>query len=104
MMKIAPASRLVTDASLSPGAPPSIERSRPIRPPGGEVADWASVTATARNPRNVPRGAAMLRPINYSLRFGWVSMSSALSEGRRTAGPKANRDVSRDDWDVGEDA
>src|SRR6476620_965480 len=51
MMKIAPASRLVTDASLSPGAPPSIERSRPIRPPGGEVADWASVTATARNPR-----------------------------------------------------
>jgi hypothetical protein len=68
---MAPASRRVTDASLSPGEPPSIARSRRIRPPGGGVADRASITANG-NPPNAPQGAAMIRGINYSLRLGWV--------------------------------
>src|SRR5882762_256102 len=69
MMKIVPASRLVRDASLEP---PSIDRSRAITPAGGAVVDGASVTVTVGIPERVPRGAATIRPINYSLRLGWV--------------------------------
>src|ERR1700738_5338596 len=66
MMKIVPARRAVTDASPEP---PNIERSRAITPAGGAVADGASITATAENP-SAPHGAAIIRPINHSLRFG----------------------------------
>src|SRR5882724_1277663 len=78
MMKIVPASRLVRDASPEP---PSIDRSRAITPAGGAVVDGASVTVTVGNPERAPRGAATIRPINYSLRLGWVDRP-----GRRHSG------------------
>src|SRR5712671_1363337 len=71
MMKIVPARRVVTEASPEP---PNIDRSRAITPAGGTVADCASITATAENP-SAPHGAAIIRPINHSLRFGWVNLS-----------------------------
>jgi hypothetical protein len=43
MMKIVPASRLVTEASLEP---PSIDRVRAITPVGDAVVDSASIAAT----------------------------------------------------------
>src|SRR5438105_9928504 len=53
MMKIVPASRLVTEASLEP---PSSARRRAITPAGEAVADCVSITATRLHPRNAPRG------------------------------------------------
>src|ERR1035438_1366667 len=73
IMKIVPASRLVTDASLeSPSKPPSIDRSRAIMPAGGVVAEGASIAATAEIPLGFRKGAATIGPINDSLRFGWA--------------------------------
>src|SRR5947208_12623816 len=70
MMKMVPASRRVTDASLDP---PSSKRSRPIRPPAETVAGCASM-ATGQEFREAARGdAAGFRRINYSLRLGWVA-------------------------------
>jgi hypothetical protein len=61
MMKIVPASRRVTDASLEPPSkPPSIDRSRAIMPAGRVVADGASIAATAEN----PLGAARVRRLS----------------------------------------
>src|SRR4051794_33609755 len=53
MMKIVPASRLVTEASLEP---PSSTRRRAITLAGGAFADCVSITATRVHPRNAPRG------------------------------------------------
>src|SRR5213080_1633444 len=53
MMKMVPASRLVTEASLEP---PSSARRRTITPAGEAVADCVSITATRLHPRNAPRG------------------------------------------------
>src|SRR6266702_6055262 len=75
MMKIVPASRLVTEASPEPPTRlPSSDRRRAIRPEGEAVADSVSITATAVHPRNTPRGG-VFRAINYSLRFGWAGAS-----------------------------
>src|ERR1700743_1123417 len=49
MMKIVPARRRVTEASVLP--PASIDRRRAIKPDGCEVADGASITAKATGPR-----------------------------------------------------
>src|ERR1700688_1749789 len=78
MMKIVPASRRVTDASLEP---PSIDRSRAIMPAGRGVADGASIAATTENPLGCRKGAATIGPINDSLRFGW--MGETRSSQRR---------------------
>src|SRR5882757_162794 len=79
MMNIVPASRLVRDASPEP---PSIARSRAMSPAGGAVVDGASVTVTAGNPEIAAPGAATIRPINYSLRLGWVgAVSNAVIPG-----------------------
>src|SRR3954447_10455961 len=53
MMKMVPASRRVTEASLEP---PSSPRRRTITPAGEAVADCVSITATRVHPRNAPRG------------------------------------------------
>src|SRR5947209_2233567 len=53
MMKMVPASRLVTEASLEP---PSSARRRAITPAGEVVADCVSITATRMHPGNAPRG------------------------------------------------
>src|SRR3954463_1830168 len=62
MMKMVPASRRVTEASLEP---PSSPRRRAITPAGEAVADCVSITATKVHPRNAPRGrgdARMYQP------------------------------------------
>src|SRR5271167_1039785 len=52
MMKMMPASRLVSEASLEPPKEvPNIARIRATTPVGEVVADWASITAKAENPR-----------------------------------------------------
>src|SRR6266705_6698076 len=79
MMTVVPASRLVRDASPEPS---SIDRSRAITPAGGTVVDGASVTVTVGNPERAPRGAATIRPINYSLRLGWVGAMHYASRRR----------------------
>ena len=85
MMKIVPASRLVTDASLDPPSTPrSIERNRAITPAGKVAADCASITAKQDIPTIRRAIAALARPINDSLRFGWVwpvSLSSSRKRG-----------------------
>src|SRR5829696_4965605 len=53
MMKMVPASRRVTEASLEP---PSSARRRAMAPAGEAVADCVSITATRVHPRNAPRG------------------------------------------------
>src|ERR1700712_1252162 len=58
MMKIVPASRFVSDASLEP---PNIDRRRAIGPAGEAGADSVSITATARHPRKAPRGGGDAR-------------------------------------------
>src|SRR4051812_36004465 len=51
MMKIVPASRLVTEASLEPPTRlPSIDRRRAVTPAGEAVAGWVSTTAKAAIP------------------------------------------------------
>src|ERR1700688_3725265 len=60
MMKIVPASRLVTDASLDPPRKrprkrPAIARRRAVAPAGGAVVDCVSITAKAEIP-GAPRG------------------------------------------------
>src|SRR5882757_3508395 len=56
MMKMVPASRRVTDASLvPPSRRPAIARSRANAPAGEAAVDWVSVTAKAGFP-NAPRG------------------------------------------------
>src|SRR5258708_2132575 len=62
MMKIVPASRLVTEASPEP--PTRLltsERRRAIGPEGEGLADSVSITATAGHPRNTPRGGGDIR-------------------------------------------
>src|SRR5438874_1653218 len=69
MMKMVPASRLVTEASLEP---PSSARRRTITPAGEAVADCVSITATRVHPRNAPRGggdARMYQPF-VKIRLG----------------------------------
>src|SRR6266852_5628971 len=89
MMNIVPASRLVRDASPEPS---SIDRSRAITLAGGAVVDGTSVTVTAGNPDRAPRGAATIRPINYSLRLGWVGAGSdAVIPGQARHEPGISR-------------
>src|SRR5665213_3234467 len=92
IMKIVPASRLVTDASLEPPSkPPSIDRSRAIMPAGRVVADGASIAATAEIPLGYRKGAATIGPINDSLRFGWMGLYVVIP-GRREASNPESRD------------
>src|SRR3954462_124061 len=57
MMKIVPASRLVTEASpVPPTRLRTSDRTRAIGPEGEGLADSVSITATAEHPRNTPRG------------------------------------------------
>jgi hypothetical protein len=58
-MKIAPASRRVTDASWLP--PVNIDRARAMRREGTAVADRASITATVVNPELPHRGGDHFR-------------------------------------------
>src|SRR3954451_11992776 len=72
MMKMVPASRRVTEASLEP---PSNPRRRAITPAGGAVADCVSITATRVHPRNAPRGggdARMYQPF-VKIRLGGMA-------------------------------
>src|ERR1700722_4875625 len=86
IMKIVPASRRVTEASLEPPSkPPSIDRSRAFMPAGRGVADGASIAATAENPLRCRKGAAIIGPINDSLRFGWMGLG--VSQRRRGLEP-----------------
>src|SRR6478609_11096290 len=57
MMKIVPASRRVTEASpVPPTRLRTSDRRRAIRPEGEGLSDSVSITATAKRPRNTPRG------------------------------------------------
>src|SRR3954452_15945782 len=82
MMKMVPASRRVTEASLEP---PSNPRRRAITPAGEAVADCVSITATKVHPETRREAAAMLGCINHSLRFGWVGLSF---RGMRSMNPE----------------
>src|SRR5437660_2102367 len=60
MMKIVPASRLVSEASPEPPRKlRTSDRTRAIGPAGEAVADSVSITATAEHPRNTPRGGGV---------------------------------------------
>src|SRR5882724_10708267 len=62
MMKIMPASRLVTEASPEPPTRLRVsDRRRAIGPEGEGLADSVSITATAGHPRNTPRGGGDVR-------------------------------------------
>jgi hypothetical protein len=60
-MKMMPASRLVTEASLEPPSRPrDLARSRAITPLAEAGADCASVTATVEIPKGLRTNAAIL--------------------------------------------
>src|SRR6202020_1904473 len=74
MMKIVPARRRVTEASLEPSRDwpsrlASIDRRRASTPAGRVVAGGASMTATTGSPHAAGAAAEVLA-INTSLRFG----------------------------------
>src|SRR4051794_23811961 len=87
MMKIVPASRFVSDASLEP---PNSERRRAIGPAGGAGADSVSITATARHPRKAPRGGgdAPIYQRFVKIRLGGASQGSSFREAR-SANPES---------------
>src|SRR5882757_4331154 len=81
MMKIVPARRRVSEASLEP---PSIDCSRAISPECVAVADRVSITATGRI-RKRPQTTAAIRRSNDSLRFGWARRRGTGKASRRAA-------------------
>src|SRR5271169_90688 len=93
MMKMMPASRLVSEASLEPPKEvPSIARIRATTPVGGVVADWASITAKAEI--LAPRGEGNGEGPAYQL-FVKIRLGEKPLPGRHSgAGAKrANYDV-----------
>src|ERR1700685_1752141 len=67
MMKIVPASRFVSEASLEPA---NSERSRVIAPAGGTVADCASITAKREFPWR-RRHAAVVPAYQLFVKIRW---------------------------------
>src|SRR5450631_3878562 len=93
MMKIVPASRLVTESSLEPPRElPSIDRRRAIAPRGRAVAGGASITAKRESSERAASMRRSSRPINYSLRFGWAGgVSDAVIPGHAKHVPGISR-------------
>src|SRR5260370_20104926 len=92
MMKIVPASRLVTDASLEPARkPPSIDRSRAITPLGRAVADCASITATAGNPWG-PQGCGGNPAYQLFVKIRWPRVVPANEPVKKSSQFPANCD------------
>src|SRR6185295_7442264 len=88
MMKMVPASRRVTEASLEP---PSSPRRRAITPAGEAVADCVSITATRLHPRNAPRGGGddrMYQPF-VKIRLGGGAAYRLSGSSLRKQGPIA---------------
>src|SRR5215218_2575669 len=91
MMKIVPASRRVTEASLEP---PSSPRRRAMTPAGEAVADCVSITATRVHPRSAPRGGGdhrMYQPF-VKIRLGGMGFFASVIPGRCAASNPESRD------------